>query len=181
MTRHQTDAPPRPDLPPGDGSADISFVRDYPVTLERLWRAVTEPVQLIQWFGPEGVYLEDCAMDLRRPGPWFCLMAGKESGRRMRVSGTVTHVRPPEAGRGSVGFTWAWDDETGARGPESHVTFTVEDTGTGARLTLLHVRLPDVPAAQEHTRGWTSTLRKLDTLLDTALRPHERAAARPDA
>jgi uncharacterized protein YndB with AHSA1/START domain len=158
-------------------TADIEFVRDYPVALTRLWRAVTEPVQLIQWFGPEGVYLEDCAMDLARTGPWFCVMIGKESGNSMKVSGHVTHVRPPEDGRGSVGFTWAWHDPDGARGPESHVTFTVEETATGTRLTLHHRELPGLDAAQEHTRGWTSTLRKLDTFLDMSLRPHERRDA----
>jgi uncharacterized protein YndB with AHSA1/START domain len=158
-------------------TADITFVRDYPVALSRLWRAVTEPVQIIQWFGPEGVYLEDCNMDFRRTGPWFCVMAGKESGARMRVSGHVTHVAPPEEGRGSIGFTWAWHDEAGARGPESHVSFTVEETGRGARLTLDHRALPDLDAAQGHSRGWTSTLGKLDRLLDTSPRPHERPTA----
>ncbi|MBF9042085.1 SRPBCC domain-containing protein [Rhodobacterales bacterium HKCCE4037] len=158
-------------------TADIEFIRDYPVALTRLWRAVTEPVQLIQWFGPEGVYLDDCDLSLKTEGPWFCEMVGKESGNRMRVSGHVTHVRPPEDGKGSVGFTWAWHEPDGTRGAESHVTFTVEETASGARLTLSHVQLSDTEAAQSHSRGWTSTLRKLDTLLDTGLRPYER----PDA
>ncbi|WP_375687555.1 SRPBCC domain-containing protein [Pseudooceanicola sp. LIPI14-2-Ac024] len=147
-------------------TADIEFVRDYTVALDRLWRAVTEPVQLIQWFGPEGVYLETCEMDFRHTGPWTCTMTGKESGDCFKVSGQITHVRPPEGGRGSVGFTWAWHDPaTDARGPESHVIFTVEETATGARLTLTHRELHDVEAGQAHSRGWISTLRKLDFLL----------------
>jgi hypothetical protein len=46
------------------------------------------------------------------------------------------------------------------------VTFTVEETETGARLTLTHRALDSVETAQSHTRGWLSTLRKLDVLLD---------------
>jgi len=154
-------------------TADIEFVRDYPVALTRLWRAVTEPVQLIQWFGPEGVYLETCQMDFTKTGPWHCTMVGKESGQQFKNSGQITSVRPPENGKGSISFTWGWHDENDRRGPESHVTFTVEETANGARLTLNHRELTNIEAAQDHTRGWLSTLRKLDVLLDTALRPGE--------
>lgn len=147
-------------------TADIEFVRDYPVPLTRLWRAVTEPVQLVQWFGPEGVYLDDCAMDFRSAGPWSCSMRGKESGTLFHVSGQITHVRPPEDDAGSVGFTWAWHDDAGTRGPESHVTFVVEATETGTRLTLTHRELPSIEAGQDHTKGWLSTLRKLDFFFD---------------
>jgi len=147
---------------------DLEFVRDYNVALARLWFAVTDPGQVVQWMGPEGVRLVDCAMDLTRVGPWHCVMEGKESGDRWRVSGVVTSVRPPKDGRGSVAFTWAWDgddDDDALRG-ESHVTFTVEETGDGARLTLTHRGHLTRDGAQAHTAGWLSTLRCLDVFLD---------------
>lgn len=147
-------------------TADIEFVRDYPVALTRLWRAVTEPVQIIQWFGPEGVYIDSCTMDFTRTGPWRCAMIGKESGQAFTVSGQVTRVRAPDGGRGEVGFTWAWHDDQDVRGVESHVMFVVEETPTGARLTLSHRDLPDVASAQDHTQGWLSTLRKLSFFVD---------------
>ena len=143
-------------------TADIEFTRDYPVSLERLWRAVTEPVQLIQWFGPEGIYLDECDLDFRRMGPWSCTMRGKDTGKRFKVSGQITHSRPPQDSAGSVGLTWAWHDDQDQRGPESHVTFAVEKTAQGARLTLTHRDLLGAEAAQDHSRGWMSTLRKLD-------------------
>ncbi|WP_375173857.1 SRPBCC domain-containing protein [Pseudooceanicola sp.] len=147
-------------------TADIEFIREYPVALTRLWRAVTQPVQLIQWFGPEGTYLDACEMDFTTTGPWTCTMRGKESGNRFKVSGQITHVQAPDGGKGSVGFTWAWHDDEDRRGPESHVMFTVEETASGARLTLSHRELQDVESAQNHTRGWLSTLRKLDFFLN---------------
>ena len=141
---------------------DLEFIRDYEVEVGRLWRAVTEPVQVIQWFGPEGVFLDACDMDFRRPGPWWCQMRGKESGDLFHVSGQVTSVHPPEDGAGSVSFTWAWHDPEGRRGAESFVTFTVEATMRGARLTLSHRELDSTESAQSHTAGWLSTLAKLD-------------------
>lgn len=149
--------------------AELEFVRDYSVDVARLWRAVTDPVHLVQWFGPQGTFIDGCEMDLTRTGPWDCRMRGKESMDVFRVSGVVTSVRPPEAGKpggkaeGEVSFTWAWHDgETGARGAESFVTFRVAETSRGARLTLRHVQLADAESARNHTLGWTSTLEKLD-------------------
>jgi len=148
-------------------TTDLDFVRDYKVSVDRLWHAVTDPAEIVQWFGPEGVDLDTCEMDMTRRGPWVCVMVGRESGNRFKVSGEVTHVRPPDSGEGSVGFTWAWHDDADRRGTESHVIFEVSARGDGARLRLLHRDLPDMSAAQEHTKGWLSTLRKLDAHLPT--------------
>jgi uncharacterized protein YndB with AHSA1/START domain len=145
---------------------EIEFVRDYKVGVARLWRAVTDPAEVVQWFGPEGVRLERCDMDLGRRGPWTCVMVGRESGDRFVVSGQVTHVRPPEdGGEGSVGFTWAWHDDEDRRGAESHVIFEVAPQGEGARFRLVHRNLESLESAQNHSRGWLSTLRCLDAHL----------------
>ena len=36
---------------------EAEFTRDYKVSVARLWSAVTDPDEVIQWFGPEGVDL----------------------------------------------------------------------------------------------------------------------------
>ncbi len=145
---------------------DLELIRDYPVRVDRLWDAVTRPGEIVQWFGTEGVRLETCEMDLTRTGPWVCVMVGKDSGDVFKVSGQVTHVRPPDAsGTGSVGFTWGWHDENDQRGAESHVTFAVDATESGARFTLTHRQFDTLDSSQSHGRGWMSTLNKLDRLL----------------
>lgn len=146
---------------------EVEMIRDYKVTVARLWAAVTDPREIVKWFGPEGVDLVDCKMDLTRRGPWLCIMQGRESGDIFKNTGVVTHVRAPDGGtEGSVGFTWGWHDaETDARGPESHVIFEVSAHGGGARLRLVHRDLADDEAAQSHTKGWLSTLRKLDAFM----------------
>ena len=123
-------------------------------------------MELVQWFGTEGVRIEDCEMDFTRTGPWTCVMVGMESGTRFKVSGQVTKVQPPvRGGAGLVGFTWAWHDDSDVRGPESHVSFSVSATATGARLVLTHRDLADLEMAQNHSRGWLSTLAKLERFL----------------
>ena len=144
---------------------ELEFTRDYKVSVARLWQAVTDPEEVIQWFGPEGVRVENCDMDFRRRGPWDCVMIGRESGNRFWVSGEITHVRPPEGGEGSVGFTWAWHDADDKRGPESHVIFEVSPHGDGARFRLIHRALPSLEASQEHSKGWLSVLGRLDAYI----------------
>lgn len=146
-------------------TAELEFIRDYDVSLDRLWRAVTEPAEVMQWFGPEGVDLDTCEMDLTRTGPWACVMMGRESGNRFKVTGQVTHVRPPDGSEGSVGFTWAWHDADDRRGRESHVVFEVSSYAGKSRFRLVHRDLASQDIAQDHSKGWISTLRKLDGYL----------------
>ena len=139
--------------------SDLRLERSYPVSPERLFAAVTQQADLLQWWGPEGLHVPEHALDLSRLGPWFSVMVNGE-GQRFKVSGQVTSYDPPR----SVGFTWAWHDEADARGPESHVTFSIEATEGGAKLILDHRDLSDAEAAQNHEMGWGSSLNKLDAL-----------------
>lgn len=151
-----------------EDTRELEFIRDYKVSVTRLWNAVTDPMEIARWIGPEGTDTVSCDMNLQRRGPWSCVLRGKESGDRFKVTGVVTHVRPPEDGEGSVGFTWAWHDaETDARGPESHVIFEVSSHGDGARFRLVHRDLESLEAAQNHSRGWLSTLTKVDAYVAT--------------
>lgn len=146
---------------------DLRLERDFPVSVDRLWRAITRPEEIVQWFGPEGVRLDRCEMDLGRTGPYLCVMIGRESGTRFVVSGQVTSVNPPEGGcGGSVALTWAWHDDADRRGPESFVTFRVAATETGARLVLEHRDLTDAETLASHERGWISTLGKIAACLN---------------
>lgn len=139
---------------------DLHLVRDFPVSPERLFFAVTKQADLLQWWGPEGMDIPEHALDFSQTGPWFSVMRNNE-GQRYKVSGQVTHIDPPR----SVGFTWGWHDDADSRGAESHVTFTIEATQTGARLIIDHRDLGDDEISENHNRGWSSSLSKLTTIL----------------
>jgi uncharacterized protein YndB with AHSA1/START domain len=146
-----------------EDARELEFIRDYRVSVRRLWDAVTTQGDIVNWIGPEGVEVVDCEMNLQERGPWMCMMKGRESGELFKVTGVVTHVRPPDEGEGSMGMTWAWHDiETDKRGHESHVIFEVSPHGEGARLRLIHRNLESLEIAKNHSIGWLSTLGKLD-------------------
>jgi len=140
--------------------ADVRLEREFAVTPEKLFRFVSGSSELVAWFGPEGTTVPDNKLDFTRLGPWYAVMMGSD-GPVAKVSGQVTHVNAPH----SVGFTWAWHDDSDARGVESHVTFTVEPCPTGARLVIDHRELSTEDAAANHARGWTSSLVKLTAAL----------------
>lgn len=139
---------------------DTRVEREFKVSPEKLFRFISGATELVSWFGPEGVRVPDNALDFTREGPWYAVMAN-DDGPFAKVSGQVTHVDPPR----SVGFTWGWHDDEDKRGPESHVTFTVEPTTSGAKLVIDHRDLPDDDAATRHNSGWISSLKSLDAVL----------------
>ncbi|UWQ91116.1 SRPBCC domain-containing protein [Aliisedimentitalea scapharcae] len=141
---------------------DLRLERDFPVTPDRLYVWLTDPAKLLQWWGPEGMTIGEHDLNLTKPGPWLSVMVGDDSGQKFKVSGQVTHVDPPK----SVGFTWGWHDDQDQRGPESHVTFSVSETATGARLTIDHRDLDDSEMSASHERGWSSALSKLTAKLN---------------
>lgn len=140
--------------------ASLRLERDFPVSPEALFAWVSDSDKLLQWWGPEGMHVPEHDLDLSRLGPWFSVMENGE-GQRYKVSGQVTHVNPPK----SLGFTWGWHDDQDQRGAESHVMFTVEAAGGGARLVIDHRDLGDDEVSAKHEAGWTSSLRKLEAQL----------------
>ena len=141
----------------------LTLNRHFTAAPDRVFDFVTQTRHLVTWWGPESIHLPDYTLDLSRKGPWMSVMQNTE-GRRFKCSGEVTHVDPPR----SVGFTWAWHDETDQRGVESHVTIRLdpaEDGGT--EFTLTHADLPAQEDVTNHEQGWTSSLRKLERLAAT--------------
>lgn len=140
--------------------ADLKMEREFAVTPETLFAWISDGEKLLQWWGPEEMYIPEHNLDFTRSGPWYSVMLSEE-GQKFKVSGHVTHIDPPK----SVGFTWGWHDEDDQRGAESHVTLTVETCPKGARLVIDHRDLGDDEISASHERGWASTLRKLEALL----------------
>lgn len=140
--------------------ADLQLEREFKVKPERLFDFVTQRENVLKWFGYEGMSFPSENMDLSRTGAWHVEMITSE-GNYYKLSGHVTHVDAPK----SVGFTWGWHDPDDNRGPESHVTFSIVETATGARLVIDHRELQDGDMAENHEDGWTNALNRLEAAL----------------
>jgi uncharacterized protein YndB with AHSA1/START domain len=140
--------------------AEVKIERILKADPETVFAFVSKGEHLVKWWGPEGMTLPDAHLDFTKPGPWHSVMQNAE-GQNYKVSGQVTSVEAPH----KIGFTWAWHDDKDQRGDESHVTLTVAaHDGGGTKFTLHHQQLPTQDSADNHTHGWTSSLKKLERL-----------------
>jgi uncharacterized protein YndB with AHSA1/START domain len=137
-----------------DGGPALLFERRYPQNIERVWKAVTDPGEMAQWFPShvEGKRAEGAELafvdDAQRA-------AAKEAGRPTRADGpifrgSVIAFDPPNR----FAFTWG--------GERLH--FELTSDGDGTRLTFTHV-LSHESVAARNGAGWHVCLQALGRLL----------------
>ena len=123
-----------------DGRPTVRVQRRYPHPIDKVWRAVTTPVHLDQWF-PSPVEL-----DLRTGGSMRFGAFGGTAG----ASGTVEVVDPPRV----LGFTWGTD----------RLTFELIPDGEGTTFTLTH-SFDQRSGAPSFATGWELCLDGLRSVL----------------
>jgi uncharacterized protein YndB with AHSA1/START domain len=132
------------------------LIASPPEVLFSLW---TEPVQLLRWWAPEGYEASVHSLDTRPGGGWRVTLHRSDGGV-LAMSGVYSIVEPPHR----LAFTWAWEDENGARGHETEVTVTFEVTPGGTRLALLQQRFDSKQARDNHNVGWSSCFDRLTNI-----------------
>jgi uncharacterized protein YndB with AHSA1/START domain len=140
-----------------DDLSRIDRTIDVNAPPDRVWRALTTAADLAAWFrvGIEG----DIA-----PGAevWMTSKSPGYEGQRFLVK--VTEMTPPRR------FAWQWHpgavDPTVdySREPWTTVTFTLEPSGRGTRLTVSETGFNEISLArrakvyQDNNQGWTEVL-----------------------
>lgn len=124
---------------------------------DRVWKALTTPGEIAAWFR---VTVEGPLA----PGTevWMTVMEPKNNCKRFRVR--VVEMDPPRK------FSWEWhpgevDPAVDySKEPRTRVTFTLEPTARGTRLTLSETGFTAVSLARrakvfgDNSRGWTEVL-----------------------
>jgi len=112
----------------------------------------------VQWFGPgsveEGSVKADT--DLRVGGRYRISFRAK--GNYNEVGGVYREVVPNQR----LVFSWAWHS-TPER--ESLVTISIKPEGSGSLVVFNHAQFVDAAARDNHERGWTEFLGKLESYL----------------
>jgi uncharacterized protein YndB with AHSA1/START domain len=124
---------------------------------EAVFEALTDPSQLVAWWGTPGDYrTENWQVDARAGGKWSCDVRGPQDSTPKTIHGVYEEFDPPRV----LAFTWnpEWQQI-----PETRVRITLEPTATGTLLRLVHSGFGDRREAQErHYQGWTRVLGWLD-------------------
>ena len=144
----------------------LTLTRSYPVAPEKVWRAWTDPQAVKKWWGPGGNEPVSLAeLDLRVGGR-FRIVFGGPDGKAHECAGIYREVVPNR----KLVFTWTWPNSTPER--ESVVTIVFKQIGTGktagTELAFRHEQFFDEKVRDDHQRGWSGSLDKLERFLKGA-------------
>ncbi len=130
---------------------ELIYRRVFRAPRELVWRCLTEPTELAQFWGPSGMTtpIDGIVVELHPGGRFETLMLGEHGSHRMVA--TFTEVVPPER--------LAWVDPA----TDMHTTSTLDDLGDGSTEVVISQR--NVPAQMrvpEARAGFVTSLDKLE-------------------
>jgi uncharacterized protein YndB with AHSA1/START domain len=137
----------------------LNLSRSYPVAPEKVWRAWTDPEALKKWWGPGPDQPVSAAELDVRVGGRFRIVFGGADGTAHECAGVYREVVPNRR----LVFTWSWPRTTPER--VSLVTIEFKRLPDGTELDFRHEQFFDEQARDDHKRGWTGLLDKLDGYL----------------
>ncbi|AWN43616.1 SRPBCC family protein [Methylobacterium durans] len=142
----------------------LSITRDFAAPVERVWRAWARPEEMLRWLGPSEWPATEVRADLRVGGAWRACLTAHDGRDVLWQSGHYLEVDPPNLLR----FTFRWEGTNHEDGPGVETVVTVRFDrldGGRTRLTLTQDGLVSERSAGGHSRGWSSTLDRLDGYL----------------
>lgn len=141
------------------GLATLRFARELPYPASRVWQALTDPAEMENWF-------MTAVLEPRRGGRLHL-----ESGEPGGTVGQVLEWDPPRR----LAYSWR---RGGGSGATSIVRWSLQPSGTGTHLELVHSDL-DPTSATDYEGGWYNLLAGWHDLL--ARLPHVLEGAEPAA
>jgi uncharacterized protein YndB with AHSA1/START domain len=150
-----------------DSDAIVSEI-SISAPIDRVFRAITDPAQVVQWWGQAGVYrCSEFQSDLRAGGRWRSAGVGGD-GRAFEVKGEYLEVDPPRL----LVQTWiaSWTGEA-----EAIVRWELESTKQGTLVRIRHTGLAAHPGLAESYSGWPRMLGWLRALLERGETIDDRA------
>jgi len=125
----------------------------------RVFQALVEPAQLVQWWGQKGLY--QCTKfqnELRAGGKWKSEGVGPD-GNRFEASGEYVEIDPPRL----LVYTWvaSWTGEF-----RTSVRWELEPTKEGTLVRIRHSGFAAHPELPQGYKGWPRMLGWLQALLE---------------
>ena len=119
---------------------------------ERVFLAITDPRQLLQWWGQSNMYrTTEFTVDLRDGGKWRSSGVGAD-GKSFEVEGEYREIDPPYR----LVYTWR---PTWMNGAETLVRWELSEEGKGTRVRVHHSGFAGaVEPLKAHGSGWARIL-----------------------
>jgi uncharacterized protein YndB with AHSA1/START domain len=145
----------------GDSGDAIRLERTFEADINRIFRAFTDPADVVRWWGPMNVRTSVAEIDLRVGGE--CRWVMHPEGDVAVLYGRIVALDPPRL----LVMTNRWDGQD----QESLVTLRLTSISAGTHLELIHQRLPAGADPHQYEQGWDAALASLTRYLS-----HERTS-----
>ena len=129
----------------------LTIRRVFPVSLERMFQAWTEPATMGRWFFVGDEWSCRAQAELKVGGEYRLLMR-TETGEQLECRGVYQEIVPLRR----VAFTWNSHLHIG-----SLVVVDMRPVDGGTELTITHTGLPTADLREAHRQGWIGCLEHL--------------------
>jgi uncharacterized protein YndB with AHSA1/START domain len=137
----------------------LQMTRVLPAPIEDVWRALTDPRELPEWFGPKG--FGSPSVDFEpRVGRTFRIAMQPPEGDAFHLDGQFREVEPPSR----LSYTFVWDPPH-VDDRETVVTLSLEDRGDQTDVGLRQGEFATAERLELHRDGWTDSFDRLEELL----------------
>jgi uncharacterized protein YndB with AHSA1/START domain len=137
----------------------LSMARVVPVPRPAVWRAMTRPDELAQWWGPQGFTAPRVDFE-PRVGASFRIAMQPPQGELFHLLGDFREVDPPAR----LCYTFVWDPPD-PDDRETVVTLTLHDSGEQTEVQLMQGEFATLERLNLHQDGWRQSFEKLAALL----------------
>ena len=135
------------------GSKVLRLHRILDAPAGKVFKAWTNPSDLMRWFGPDGCVVDEVKSELVVGGRYSIRMT-VPGGEMVHHFGEYLELEPPHR----LAFTWVLSDQPcdGSTGQQADtkVVLDLVERGDKTELTLIHQRLPNKGAIDGHRMGW---------------------------
>ena len=134
-----------------------------PAKRERVFDALTDPLTLAKWWGPNGFSCPSIEFE-PRVGTTYRIAMQPPDGELFYLSGEFRRVSPPR----QLAFTFVWDPPA----PEDQETLaelSLDDEPSGTAITLTQGPFATEARRELHETGWSEGFERLRSLFDRQL------------
>jgi uncharacterized protein YndB with AHSA1/START domain len=137
----------------------LRSTRLFPAPRTAVFGALTEPEELVRWWGPHGFTVPAIELDRRVGGALRIAMQPPE-GELFHLHGELREYEPPA--RLAYTFRWVPPDPDDL---ETVVEIALEERGTGTEVQLTQGEFATEGRLSLHEEGWNDSFDRLEKLL----------------
>ena len=142
-----------------DGRFVLEQERVFDARPEQVFGLLTDPTELVKWWGPHGFATPEIHIDLRVGGSLRFTMQPPD-GEPFHLSGEFLQIEFPT----ELTFTFRWDEPV-PDDRETVVELSLDSLEGRTTVTLTQGEFATMERLELHRSGWTDSFEKLDAVL----------------